>query len=109
MQGRSMDGVPASHTPVLQEMLDLRPYIDSSAAAVQESFSVERTYVVFRTLGLRHLVVTDRHNHVKGVVTRKVTVSSSAHVSSEWQHVQQKYIRAKPAIAWLPECEVPVA
>lgn len=67
-----MDGVPSSHNPVLQEVLDLRPYINSSAAAVQESFSLERTYVVFRTLGLRHLVITDQHNHVKGIVTRKV-------------------------------------
>lgn len=73
LQGRSIDGVPASHTSVLQDMLDLRPYIDSSAAAVQESFSLERTYVVFRTLGLRHLVVVDRHNHVKGMVTRKAS------------------------------------
>ena len=72
LQGRSMDGVPASHNPVLQEVLDLRPYINSSAAAVQESFSLERTYVVFRTLGLRHLVIIDQHNHVKGMVTRKV-------------------------------------
>ncbi|KAL3159050.1 hypothetical protein ABBQ32_011048 [Trebouxia sp. C0010 RCD-2024] len=71
LQGRSMDGVPSSHNPVLQEVLDLRPYINSSAAAVQESFSLERTYVVFRTLGLRHLVITDQHNHVKGIVTRK--------------------------------------
>lgn len=71
LQGRSMEGVPASHNPVLQEVLDLRPYINTSAAAIQESFSVERTYVVFRTLGLRHLVVVDRHNHVKGIVTRK--------------------------------------
>ena len=68
-----MNGVPASHNPVLQEVLDLRPYINTSASAIQESFSVERTYVVFRTLGLRHLVVVDRHNHVKGIVTRKVS------------------------------------
>ena len=76
LQGRSMDGVPASHNPVLQEVLDLRPYINSSAAAVQESFSLDRTYVVFRTLGLRHLVVVDQHNHVKGIVTRKVQNSA---------------------------------
>jgi hypothetical protein len=76
-----MEGVPASHNPVLQEVLDLRPYINTSAAAIQESFSVERTYVVFRTLGLRHLVVVDRHNHVKGIVTRKV-----------WQRVPALYV-----------------
>ena len=83
LQGQSIDGVPAAHNPVLQDMLDLRPYIDSSSAAVQESFSVERTYVVFRTLGLRHLVVVDRHNHVKGIVTRKVRVRSFALCQSQ--------------------------
>ena len=73
LQGRSIDCVPASHNSVLQDMLDLRPYIDSIAAAVQESFALERTYVVFRTLGLRDLVVVDRHNHVKGMITRKAS------------------------------------
>lgn len=38
---------------------------------VQESFSVERTYILFRTMGLRHLVVVDDHNRVKGIITRK--------------------------------------
>eukprot|EP01033_Poteriospumella_lacustris_P000388 gene388-249_t len=32
--------------------------------------SIQRTYRMFRTLGLRHLVVTDRHHHVVGIVTR---------------------------------------
>ena len=80
-----MEGVPASHNPVLQEVLDLRAYINTSAAAIQESFSVERTYVVFRTLGLRHLVVVDRHNHVKGIVTRKVRQSMPALCVSAWR------------------------
>ena len=84
-----MDGVLASHNPVLQEVLDLRPYINSSAAAVQESFSLDRTYVVFRTLGLRHLVVVDRHNHVKGIVTRKVnSVQSYTHcTTTAWSNM----------------------
>ena len=67
-----MDGLPAGNHPVFAETIDLGPYINSSAVAVQETFSIERTYTVFRTMGLRHLVVVDRHNHVKGIVTRKV-------------------------------------
>ena len=32
---------------------------------------MERTYILFRTMGLRHLVVVDEHNRVKGIITRK--------------------------------------
>ena len=73
LQGRTLDGIQAGNHPVFAEVIDLAPYVNSSAVAVQESFSLERTYTVFRTMGLRHLVVVDKHNHVKGVVTRKVS------------------------------------
>lgn len=33
--------------------------------------SLERAYILFRNMGLRHLVVVDEHNRVKGIVTRK--------------------------------------
>lgn len=45
--------------------------MNSSAMSVPESFSVERAYTVFRVLGLRHLVVVDHLNRVKGILTRK--------------------------------------
>jgi len=51
--------------------LDLRRYYDSSAIKVSETFSLERAYLLFRTLGLRHLVVVDHHNRVVGIVTRR--------------------------------------
>lgn len=38
---------------------------------VQDSLSLERAYILFRSMGLRHLVVVDDHNHVQGIVTRK--------------------------------------
>jgi hypothetical protein len=37
--------------------LDLREYINRSNVSVPESFSAQRTYLLFRTLGLRHLPV----------------------------------------------------
>jgi chloride channel 7 len=49
----------------------LFPYINMSAYRVSESFSVEKAYLLFTTMGLRHLVVVDQSNHVRGIVTRK--------------------------------------
>ncbi|XP_020629537.1 chloride channel protein C-like [Orbicella faveolata] len=55
-----------------QEMyIDLSPYVNHSAPTVQETFSLHRTYIIFRTLGLRHLTVVDKKNRVKGIITRK--------------------------------------
>ncbi|KDD74684.1 voltage gated chloride channel protein [Helicosporidium sp. ATCC 50920] len=52
-------------------VLDLGPYINQSAFKVPETFSLKRSYILFSTMGLRHLIVTDEHNRVKGIVTRK--------------------------------------
>lgn len=38
---------------------------------VQQSMSLERAYIMFRNMGLRHLIVVDDYNRVKGIVTRK--------------------------------------
>ena len=54
-----------------EQELDLTPYINSSAVRVDRAFSLLRAYMVFRTLGLRHLIITDAANHVRGIVTRK--------------------------------------
>ena len=50
--------------------LDLRPYIDCSPYTINEHASVQRTYRMFRTLGLRQLCVINKHNQVLGIVTR---------------------------------------
>ena len=39
--------------------------------SIQSKFSLHRTYIIFRSLGLRHLTVIDEHNHVVGIITRK--------------------------------------
>lgn len=38
---------------------------------VHANFSLQRTYNIFRTLGLRHLTVVDLRNRVVGIITRK--------------------------------------
>ena len=50
--------------------IDLRPYIDNAAYTVNEHASILRTYRMFRTLGLRHLCIVNKHNNVLGIVTR---------------------------------------
>ncbi|NWU61079.1 CLCD protein, partial [Pterocles burchelli] len=54
-----------------QLFINLEPYINKSAMSVQAHFSLQRTYILFRTLGLCHLTVVDPQNQVVGVITRK--------------------------------------
>ena len=46
-------------------------FINISMPKIDKDYSLHRTYVIFRTLGLRHFVVVDVHNHVVGIITRK--------------------------------------
>lgn len=65
--------------------------------------SLERAYIIFRTMGVRHLLVVDEHNRVKGIVTRKdllgfrldeavgkalKRVESARHLGSSWLNGQ---------------------
>ena len=49
--------------------------MNQSAISVPGKFSLERTYIIFRSLGLRHVTVVDETNHVIGVITRKDLMS----------------------------------
>lgn len=72
LEGRPLTPAHFPNDPGLwEEVLDLTPYINTSALRVPESFTLERSYILFSTLGLRHLTVVDEHNRVKGMVTRK--------------------------------------
>jgi len=46
-------------------------FINISVPKIDKDYSLYRTYVIFRTLGLRHLIVVDVHNRVVGLITRK--------------------------------------
>ena len=46
-------------------------FVNISVPKIEKDYSLYRTYVIFRTLGLRHLVVVDVHNRVVGIITRK--------------------------------------
>ncbi|XP_068090846.1 chloride channel protein C-like [Hyperolius riggenbachi] len=65
-----------STDPQYQQLfINLEPYINKSAVCVQAHFSLQRAYVIFRTLGLRHLTVVDLQNRAVGMITRKDLIS----------------------------------
>ncbi|KAG6940563.1 CLC 6/7 family protein, partial [Chelydra serpentina] len=65
-----------STDPQYQQLfINLEPYINKSAVSVQAHFSLQRTYIIFRTLGLRHLTAVDLQNRVVGIITRKDLMS----------------------------------
>jgi chloride channel 7 len=51
--------------------MDLTPYMNPTPHIVQEQTPVPRAFRLFRSLGLRHLIVLNRRNEVRGVITRK--------------------------------------
>ncbi|XP_062985903.1 chloride channel protein D-like [Elgaria multicarinata webbii] len=65
-----------STDPQYQQLfINLEPYINKSAVSIQAHFSLQRTYIIFRSLGLRHLTVVDLQNQVVGIITRKDLIS----------------------------------
>jgi chloride channel 7 len=45
--------------------------VNRSAPHIEEDFALHRTYIIFRTMGLRHLTVVDIANRVVGLISRK--------------------------------------
>jgi CBS-domain-containing membrane protein len=42
-----------------------------SVYSVNEEFAVSEAYLMFRTMGLRHLLVVGENNRLKGMITKK--------------------------------------
>ncbi|KDO25627.1 hypothetical protein SPRG_08926 [Saprolegnia parasitica CBS 223.65] len=51
--------------------MDLTPYMNPTPHTVQDQMPVPRAFRLFRSLGLRHLIVLNRSNEVKGIISRK--------------------------------------
>ncbi|TDH74142.1 uncharacterized protein CCR75_002960 [Bremia lactucae] len=51
--------------------VDLTPYMNQTPYVIQEEAPFVRAYRIFRSAGLRHLVVVNRHNNVRGIITRR--------------------------------------
>ncbi|MEC7291860.1 MAG: CBS domain-containing protein, partial [Pseudomonadota bacterium] len=59
---------------------DISPRIDASALCVRSDFSLHRAYMIFRTMGLRHLLVVDvAQARPVGIVTRHDLVEGVPH------------------------------
>ncbi|KAK2144157.1 hypothetical protein LSH36_781g02019 [Paralvinella palmiformis] len=54
----------------LNEIIPLKEHMDISPHSVQEDVSLPRIFKLFRSLGLRHLVVVNERNRVVGMITR---------------------------------------
>ena len=68
----SGDWAPLDLDPSLAAAtVDLVPYTNASAFKCQDTVALERAYILFRSMGLRHLAVVDSRNRVRGMVTRK--------------------------------------
>lgn len=51
--------------------VNLSLYVDMSSVSIPETFSLERGYNLFRTMGLRHITVTNKFNAPVGILSRK--------------------------------------
>lgn len=51
--------------------INMEVCMNKSPYSVPELTSVPRAFMLFRAVGLRHLIVVDADNHVKGIITRK--------------------------------------
>mmetsp|Transcript_47964 Transcript_47964/g.108886 ORF Transcript_47964/g.108886 Transcript_47964/m.108886 type:complete len:1162 (-) Transcript_47964:116-3601(-) len=65
------DRVSAIAASGTEKVLDLSPYVDTSTFTVSHRFKLRYTYELFRTMGLRHLVVVNSSNRVVGMITRE--------------------------------------
>jgi len=50
--------------------IDLRPYTNTAPHTVKETTSITRAYELFRAIGLRILIVTNKYNQCVGTITR---------------------------------------
>ena len=62
-----------SEEPVLDESeyLDISRYFDGTPVVVNENLTIDRVHGLFRSLGMRHLIVVDTNQLPVGMITRK--------------------------------------
>eukprot|EP01063_Lacrimia_lanifica_P003811 TRINITY_DN1207_c2_g1_i1.p1 TRINITY_DN1207_c2_g1~~TRINITY_DN1207_c2_g1_i1.p1 ORF type:complete len:963 (+),score=348.45 TRINITY_DN1207_c2_g1_i1:57-2891(+) len=54
----------------MNSFVDLRPYMNPQPFLVPDTFSFERCYALFRSVGMRHMLVIGADHSIAGIVTR---------------------------------------
>lgn len=62
----------------LDSVLNLSNYMNKHPVVVPSDASVSRAYRLFRTLGMRHMLVGDAHPRLRGLLTRKDLTEENA-------------------------------
>ena len=65
--------------------------MNRSVLKIDQHLSLYRTYMLFRTLGLRHLLVTDKNNRVSGMITRKDLMPFNIEHKVKLLHLDHEY------------------
>lgn len=73
------------------------PYVNQSAMSVADKMSLHRAYVIFRSLGLRHMVIVDEANRAVGVVTRKDLMAYCIEERLQRHSQQQQHVTTASA------------
>lgn len=60
----------------LSRVVNLRPYVNEAALVTLKTTSMRRVSRLFRTMGLRHLLVVENCPKVVGIITRKDIINS---------------------------------
>ena len=69
--------------------IDLRYYASLAPAAINQNTSLIKTYYIFRTMGLRHLLVTNYNNQLVGLLTRHDLTHHEVEEALEEYHENQ--------------------
>ncbi|CAD7694881.1 unnamed protein product [Ostreobium quekettii] len=77
-QEKILSAVPAE---VMERVLDLRPFMQRQPFFVNSTASLTRAYRLFRTMGLRHLLVAPTKPLGMGILTRKDIIKENAKVA----------------------------
>jgi chloride channel 7 len=64
------DVAPKLTPDQLNLLVDISPYVNKAPAIVQPSTSLSQCFAIFRSRGLRHMVVLNEHHEIAGMITR---------------------------------------